>query len=52
MTQITPSVLQDLAIENEEEEKIVNLELVFGYHLKSANSPEVNVYNDKSLYTV
>ncbi|XP_077304147.1 mitogen-activated protein kinase kinase kinase 20 isoform X2 [Lithobates pipiens] len=35
-----PPLTKDLAIENEEEEKIVNLELVFGYHLKSANSPE------------
>ncbi|XP_018428123.1 PREDICTED: mitogen-activated protein kinase kinase kinase MLT isoform X1 [Nanorana parkeri] len=35
-----PPLTKDLAIENEEEEKIVNLELVFGYHLKSANIPE------------
>ncbi|KAG9477331.1 hypothetical protein GDO78_002627 [Eleutherodactylus coqui] len=32
--------LKDLAFENEDEERIVNLELVFGYHLKSGNSPE------------
>ncbi|XP_072274448.1 mitogen-activated protein kinase kinase kinase 20 isoform X1 [Pyxicephalus adspersus] len=35
-----PPLTKDLAIENEEEEKIVNLELVFGYHLKSGKSPE------------
>ncbi|XP_075036720.1 mitogen-activated protein kinase kinase kinase 20 isoform X2 [Mixophyes fleayi] len=35
-----PPLIKDLAFENEDEEKIVNLELVFGYHLKSGNSPE------------
>ncbi|KAM8933758.1 mitogen-activated protein kinase kinase kinase 20 isoform 1-T1 [Pelodytes ibericus] len=35
-----PPLIKDLTFENEEEEKLVNLELVFGYHLKSGNSPE------------
>ncbi|KAM4626517.1 mitogen-activated protein kinase kinase kinase 20 isoform 1-T1 [Discoglossus pictus] len=35
-----PPLIKDLELENEDEEKIVNLELVFGYHLKSGNSPE------------
>ncbi|KAG9477330.1 hypothetical protein GDO78_002627 [Eleutherodactylus coqui] len=35
-----PPLMKDLAFENEDEERIVNLELVFGYHLKSGNSPE------------
>lgn len=34
-------MFQDFEFENEDEERIVNLELVFGYHLKSGNSPEV-----------
>ncbi|KAM4698508.1 mitogen-activated protein kinase kinase kinase 20 isoform 2-T2 [Rhinophrynus dorsalis] len=32
--------LKDFESENQEEEKIVDLELVFGYHLKSSNTPE------------
>ncbi|XP_053326470.1 mitogen-activated protein kinase kinase kinase 20 isoform X1 [Spea bombifrons] len=35
-----PPLIKDLEFENKEEEKNVNLELVFGYHLKSGNSPE------------
>ncbi|KAG8559610.1 hypothetical protein GDO81_017393 [Engystomops pustulosus] len=35
-----PPLMKDLAFENEDEERIVNLELVFGYHLKAGNSPE------------
>ncbi|XP_056390786.1 mitogen-activated protein kinase kinase kinase 20 isoform X2 [Hyla sarda] len=35
-----PPLMKDLAFEFEDEERIVNLELVFGYHLKSGNSPE------------
>ncbi|XP_068101593.1 mitogen-activated protein kinase kinase kinase 20 isoform X1 [Hyperolius riggenbachi] len=36
-----PPLTKDLTVESEEEEeKIVNLELVFGYHLKSGNIPE------------
>ncbi|XP_063285808.1 mitogen-activated protein kinase kinase kinase 20 isoform X1 [Pelobates fuscus] len=35
-----PPLMKDLALEKEYDEKIVNLELVFGYHLKSGNSPE------------
>ncbi|XP_063789517.1 mitogen-activated protein kinase kinase kinase 20 isoform X1 [Pseudophryne corroboree] len=35
-----PPLIKDLAFESEDEEKIVNLELVFGYHLKSGSNPE------------
>uniref|UniRef100_A0A8C5Q7A0 Mitogen-activated protein kinase kinase kinase 20 n=1 Tax=Leptobrachium leishanense TaxID=445787 RepID=A0A8C5Q7A0_9ANUR len=35
-----PPLIKDLAFENDEYEKIVNLELVFGYHLKPGSSPE------------
>ncbi|XP_077128791.1 mitogen-activated protein kinase kinase kinase 20 isoform X1 [Ranitomeya variabilis] len=35
-----PPLMKDLAFENEDEERMVNLELVFGYHLKSGNRPE------------
>ncbi|XP_044159658.1 mitogen-activated protein kinase kinase kinase 20 isoform X1 [Bufo gargarizans] len=35
-----PPLMKDLTFENEDEERTVNLELVFGYHLKSGNSRE------------
>ncbi|MEE6489654.1 hypothetical protein FKM82_015637 [Ascaphus truei] len=35
-----PPLIKDSGAENEDEEKIVNLELVFGYHLKPGNNPE------------
>ncbi|OCT63608.1 mitogen-activated protein kinase kinase kinase 20 L homeolog isoform X1 [Xenopus laevis] len=35
-----PPLIKDLESENDDEEKIVNLELVFGYHFKSGSCPE------------